>query len=216
MTAPGKPGPSVISGFGVHLTGTVLTKECPPVPKRCPWAEAHPLLREYHDTEWGVPLHDDGKLFEFLLLEGFQAGLSWLTVLKKRETLRSALEGFHPERLARWGEAEIARALADRGIIRNRRKIEGAVANARAFLKVREEFGSFSDYMWRFVDGDPVVNSWRDPSEVPDETPLSRRMSKDLRQRGFRFVGPVVVYSHMQAVGMVNDHLVDCFRYGKV
>jgi DNA-3-methyladenine glycosylase I len=186
------------------------------MPKRCPWAEAHPLLREYHDTEWGVPLHDDGKLFEFLLLEGFQAGLSWLTVLKKRETLRSALEGFHPERLARWGEAEIARALADRGIIRNRRKIEGAVKNARAFLKVREEFGSFSDYMWRFVDGDPVVNSWRDPSEVPDETPLSRRMSKDLRQRGFRFVGPVVVYSHMQAVGMVNDHLVDCFRYGKV
>jgi DNA-3-methyladenine glycosylase I len=194
----------------------VLTKECPPVPKRCPWAEAHPLLREYHDTEWGVPLHDDRKLFEFLLLEGFQAGLSWLTVLKKRENFRSALEGFDAGRLAGWGETEIARALTDRGIIRNRRKIEGAVKNARAFLGVREEFGSFSDYMWRFVDGDPVVNAWRDPSDVPAETQLSRLMSRDLRQRGFCFVGPVVVYSHMQAVGMVNDHLVGCFRYGEV
>jgi len=214
MTAPGYPGPSVI--FGVHLSGTILKKECPPVPNRCPWAEAHPLLREYHDTEWGLPLHDDRKLFEFLLLEGFQAGLSWLTILKKRENFRKTLEGFHPERLARWSENEIARALTDRGIIRNRRKIEGAVKNARAFLGVREEFGSFSDYMWRFVEGKPVVNFWKDPSEVPAETPLSRRMSRDLRQRGFCFVGPVVVYSHMQAVGMVNDHLVDCFRYGEV
>jgi len=186
------------------------------MPNRCPWAEAHPLLSEYHDTEWGLPLHDDRKLFEFLLLEGFQAGLSWLTILKKRENFRKALEGFHPECLARWSENEIARALTDRGIIRNRRKIEGAVKNARAFLGVREEFGSFSDYMWRFVEGKPVVNSWKVPSEVPAETPLSRRMSRDLRQRGFCFVGPVVVYSHMQAVGMVNDHLVDCFRYGEV
>ncbi|MFP4482191.1 MAG: DNA-3-methyladenine glycosylase I [Thermovirgaceae bacterium] len=183
---------------------------------RCPWAEAHSLLREYHDTEWGVPLHDDRKLFEFLLLEGFQAGLSWLTILKKRENFRMCLEGFAPERLSRWGEGEVARALSDRGIIRNRRKLEGAIQNARAFLDVCENFGSFSDYMWRFVDGQPVVNSWRNPSEVPAETPLSRRMSKDLRERGFRFVGPVVVYSHMQAVGMVNDHLVDCFRYDQV
>jgi DNA-3-methyladenine glycosylase I len=186
------------------------------MPNRCPWAEAHPLLREYHDMEWGLPLHDDQKLFEFLLLEGFQAGLSWLTILKKRENFRKALESFHPGRLARWGESEIARAMSDRGIIRNRRKIEGAVKNARAFLGVCEEFGSFSDYMWRFVDGKPVVNSRKDPSEVPAETPLSRRMSKDLRQRGFCFVGPVVVYSHMQAVGMVNDHLVHCFRYAEV
>ncbi len=186
------------------------------MPNRCPWAETHPLLREYHDTEWGVPLHDDGKLFEFLLLEGFQAGLSWLTILKKRGNFRKALEGFHPDRLARWGEAEMARALTDRGIIRNRRKIEGAVKNARAFLGVREEFGSFSDYMWRFVEGTPVVNSWKHPCEVPAQTPLSGLMSRDLRQRGFCFVGPVVVYSHMQAVGMVNDHLVDCFRYGAV
>ncbi|HAG22882.1 MAG: DNA-3-methyladenine glycosylase [Synergistales bacterium] len=186
------------------------------MPNRCLWAEAHPLLLEYHDNEWGVPVHDDLKLFEFLILEGFQAGLSWLTILKKRQSFREALEGFDAEKLARWGEAEITRAMRNEKIIKNRRKLEGAVANARAFLKVRESFGSFSEYMWGFVEGKPVKNAWNDPSLIPAETPLSRNISRDMKRRGFRFVGPVVIYSHMQAVGMVNDHLVDCFRYAEV
>lgn len=186
------------------------------MPERCPWSETHPLLLEYHDKEWGVPVHDDRKIFEFMVLESFQAGLSWLTILKKRENFREAFHGFSPERIARYTGEDLARLLADKGIIRNRRKIEAATANARVFLDIRDRSGSFSSWMWSFVDGSPISNRWQSQSDLPAETELSRKMSKELRRLGFRFMGPVVVYSHMQAVGMVNDHLEGCFRYAEV
>ncbi|MDO9509093.1 MAG: DNA-3-methyladenine glycosylase I [Thermovirgaceae bacterium] len=186
------------------------------MPERCPWSESHPLLLEYHDTEWGVPLHDDQKLFEFLVLEAFQAGLSWLIILKKRERFREAFHGFDPEKVARYGDEEINRLLAAEGIIRNRQKITATVSNARAFLELRDREGSFASWMWRFVDDVPILNRWKSQSEMPPETELSGKISKEFRGRGFRFLGPVVTYSHMQAVGMVNDHIVDCFRYGEV
>ena len=167
----------------------------------------------YHDTEWGVPLHDDRKLFEFLVLEGAQAGLSWMTVLKKRENYRKAFEGFDPQKVARYNKAKIRKLLGDAGIIRNRLKIESAVVNAKAYLKVQEEFGSFAAYSWRFVDGEPIVNRWKTLKQMPATSPISDAFSKDLKQRGFRFVGPTIIYAHMQAVGMVNDHTTDCFRY---
>ena len=185
-------------------------------PTRCAWGASHPLYVPYHDTEWGVPVHDDRRIFEHLVLEGAQAGLSWLTILKRREAYRRAFEGFDPQRVARYGDEQVARLLADAGIIRNRLKIRSAISNARAFLAVQEEFGSFDRYVWRFVDGRPRQNTWRTLNEVPATTPESDAMSKDLRSRGFKFVGSTICYAHMQATGMVNDHLVDCFRHREV
>ncbi len=180
---------------------------------RCPWCGNDPLYVTYHDHEWGVPLTDDQKLFEFLVLEGAQAGLSWLTVLRKRENFRRAFAGFDPDQVARFGDLEIAALLADAGIIRNRLKVTSAIHNARRFLEVREEFGTFATYIWGFVDSRPLVNRWTDPTDLPARTPLSDRISADLRRRGFTFVGSTIVYAHMQATGMVNDHLTGCFRH---
>jgi len=180
---------------------------------RCGWAGTDPLYVAYHDTEWGVPVRDDRVLFEFLLLEGFQAGLSWLTILRKREAFRRAFAGFAPEKVARFGAREAARLMQDAGIVRNRAKIAAAGQNARAFLAVRKERGTFSDYVWEFVGGRPIVNRVRTPSDVPAETDASRALSKDLRRRGFNFVGPTICYAFMQATGLVNDHRIDCFRY---
>lgn len=180
---------------------------------RCPWPGVDPLYRKYHDEEWGVPLHDDLKLFEFLVLEGMQAGLSWSTVLRKRENFRRLFAGFDPERVALFDSQRIELLLQDPSIIRNRRKVEGAVTNARAFLKVSEEFGSFDEYIWRFVDGRPLINRWESLSQLPTTSPESILLSKDLVARGFKFVGPTICYAHMQATGMVNDHLVSCYRY---
>ncbi|MBL8489116.1 MAG: DNA-3-methyladenine glycosylase I [Rhodocyclaceae bacterium] len=183
---------------------------------RCPWCGDDPLYVRYHDEEWGVPVHDDGKLFEFLVLEGAQAGLSWITVLRKRENYRRAFHGFDAGRIARYGEKDIARLLADPGIVRNRLKVAGTVANAKAFLAVQEEFGSFADWLWGFVDGRPVVNHWRRLDQVPATSPASDAMSRELKKRGFKFVGSTICYAHMQATGMVNDHLVSCFRHAEV
>jgi DNA-3-methyladenine glycosylase I len=183
---------------------------------RCPWPGEDPLYIRYHDTEWGVPVHEENRLFEFLVLEGAQAGLSWLTILRKRENYRKCFDHFDPEKVARYGQNKIGRLLADPGIVRNRLKIEAAVANAKAFLRVQEDFDGFSRYMWQFVDGAPVQNAWRGMEEIPAFTDASTAMSRDLKRRGFRFVGPTICYAHMQAVGMVNDHLVGCFRYREV
>ncbi len=183
---------------------------------RCAWCGTDPLYQAYHDTEWGVPLHDEIGLFEFLILEGAQAGLSWLTILKKREGYRRAFHGFDAERIARYGDDDVARLLADPGIVRNRLKVAAAITNARATLKVREEFGGLDAYFWRFVDGRPIQNVWREIGQVPARTSLSDAISKDLKQRGFKFVGSTIVYAHMQATGMVNDHTVDCFRHGEL
>jgi DNA-3-methyladenine glycosylase I len=182
--------------------------------KRCSWVNVdNALLLEYHDREWGVPSHDDRKHFEFLVLEAAQAGLNWSIVLNKREGYRRAFSQFDPEKVARYTKAKIEKLVADPGIIRNRLKIESAVTNAHALLKVQEEFGSFDTYAWRFVGGKPRQNSWKTLRQVPPTTPESDALSRDLKQRGFKFVGPTVIYAHMQAVGMVNDHLIDCFRY---
>jgi len=180
---------------------------------RCGWSTSDELYIRYHDEEWGVPVHEDSKLFEFILLEGAQAGLSWITILKRREAYRKAYDDFNPEIIASWDSVKINELLGEEGIIRNRLKIESAVKNARAFLKVQEEFGSFDKYIWNFVDGKTIQNSFRSLSEIPAETELSRVISKDLKRRGFSFVGPTIVYATMQAVGMVNDHLTSCFRY---
>lgn len=182
--------------------------------KRCGWPGIQDLVyREYHDREWGVPVHDDRVLFEFLALEGAQAGLSWGTILKKRDNFRHAFDGFDPSRVARYDKRKVARLLEDPGIVRNRLKIESVVRNARAFLEVQSEFGSFDSYIWRFVGGEPKVNRWRNLQEVPAATPESDAMSKDLMRRGFRFVGPTICYAHMQATGMVKDHVTKCFRF---
>jgi DNA-3-methyladenine glycosylase I len=170
-------------------------------------------MRRYHDEEWGVPVHDERKHFEFLVLEGAQAGLSWSTILRKREGYRAAYRGFDPAAVARFNTQSVARLLADPRIVRNRLKIESSIGNARCFLKVQEQFGSFDRYLWGFVDGKPVVNRWTELSQIPASTPLSDRVSSDLRKRGFRFVGTTIVYAHLQAVGVVNDHLVSCFRH---
>jgi len=180
---------------------------------RCAWAGADSLYQAYHDREWGVPVHEERLLFEFLILEGAQAGLSWITILRKREAYRAAFAGFDPASVACFDERNVAALLADPGIVRNRLKVASAISNARAFLKVQEEFGSFASYQWRFVDGKPVRNAWKSMKEVPASTPVSDAMSRDLKQRGFRFVGTTICYAHMQAVGMVNDHTVDCFRW---
>jgi DNA-3-methyladenine glycosylase I len=182
---------------------------------RCGWAKNDLAIR-YHDEEWGVPQHDDGTLFEFLILEGAQAGLSWDTILKKRENYRAAFAGFDPAKVARFDQRKQQRLLRDPGIVRNRLKVAAAVENARAFLRVQKEFGSFAEYAWRFVDGQPKVNARKLLKQVPARTPESDALSKDLQQRGFRFVGSTICYAFMQAVGMVNDHAVECFRYGAV
>ena len=185
--------------------------------KRCGWSSLDvPLYQEYHDREWGVPLHDDRMLFEFLVLEGAQAGLSWYTILRKRENYRRAFEGFDPKRVAGYDQRKVRRLLADPGIVRNRLKINSAVQNAKAFIKVQKEFGSFDEYVWRFVGGKPKVNRWRALKEIPAITPEAQAMSKDLMARGFRFVGPTICYAHMQATGMVNDHITGCFRHKEI
>jgi DNA-3-methyladenine glycosylase I len=184
--------------------------------KRCLWVNTDPVYIEYHDLEWGVPEHGDQRLFEFLVLEGAQAGLSWLTVLRKRDHYRRVFEGFDPRRVAAFDEKKTAALLADPGIIRNRAKVAAAVGNARRFLAVQEAFGSFDAYLWRFVEGKPVQNGWRSAAEVPSRTAGSDALSRDLRQRGFSFVGSTICYALMQAVGLVNDHTVDCFRHAEV
>jgi DNA-3-methyladenine glycosylase I len=183
---------------------------------RCSWAGDDPLYVSYHDTEWGVPLHDDRRLFEFLVLEGAQAGLSWLAILRKRENYRQAFDGFDPRRIAGYSAAKIERLLANPGIVRNRLKISSAVRNARAFLDIQREFGSFDAYVWSFVGRRPRINRWCSLSEVPVETTESRALSQDLLRRGFSFVGPIICYAFMQAVGIVNDHLVACFRHREI
>jgi len=180
---------------------------------RCDWCGNDPLYVQYHDEEWGVPVHDDRKHFEFLVLEGAQAGLSWITILKRREGYRRAFDDFDPVKVASYDDRKVEALLQDTGIIRNRQKVKSAINNARAFLAVQEEFGTFDRYIWSFVDGKPIVNRFKTLAELPAETPLSLKLSKDLKQRGFSFVGPTIMYAHMQAIGMVNDHVVSCFRY---
>ncbi len=184
--------------------------------KRCEWPGDDPLYLKYHDEEWGVPLHDDRKLFEMLILEGAQAGLSWITVLRKRENYRAAFDNFDAEKIARYDENKIAHLLANDGIIRNRLKVAAAVKNARAFLDIRDAFGSFDAWIWQFVDSAPRQNAFRSLRELPAQTPQSEAMSRELRKRGFTFVGPTICYAYMQAVGMVNDHITTCFRYKQV
>lgn len=181
--------------------------------RRCPWAEGSDTYRAYHDDEWGVPVHDDRRFFEFLLLEGAQAGLAWSTILRKRDGYRRAFADFDPARVARFDERDVARLIDDAGIVRNRAKIASAIGNARAFRAVQEEFGSFDTYVWRFVDGRPRHNAWRALGDVPPVTPEAEALSKDLAKRGFRFVGPTIMYAFMQATGLVNDHLVTCPRW---
>ena len=185
-------------------------------PERCPWCGTDPLYQAYHDDEWGVPETDPRALWEKLVLDGFQAGLSWITILKKRDNFRAAFDGFDPARVARWGEAEVARALADPGIVRHRGKIEATVAGARKYLELEERSGGFAGFLWGFVDGKPIQNAWRGPAEVPTETAESRAMARALKAEGFRFCGPVISYAFMQATGMVNDHLVTCHRHQPV
>ena len=184
--------------------------------KRCEWVGTDPLSLAYHDTEWGVPLHDDRKLFEFLVLDGAQAGLSWLTILKKRENYRIAFDDFDAARIARYDARKISMLMADKGIIRNKLKIESAIGNAGAFLEIQAEFGSFDKYIWSFVGGETIRNAWKTMSEIPSQTRESVAMSKDLKKRGFKFVGPTICYAFMQAAGLLNDHTVDCFRYTEV
>ena len=180
---------------------------------RCPWPKEDTLYVKYHDEEWGVPVHDDQKHFEFLILETFQAGLSWYTILKKRENFRKAFDGFVPEKVAKYGEKKFQSLMLDEGIIRNKLKIEAAIYNAKAFLNVQKEFGSFDAYIWGFVMNKQVKNKWKSMSEVPTKTELSDRVSADMKKRGFKFVGSTTIYAHLQAIGVVNDHLVKCFKY---
>jgi DNA-3-methyladenine glycosylase I len=184
--------------------------------QRCSWCTNDPLYLPYHDEEWGVPLHDDSRLFEMLALEGAQAGLSWLTILRKRENYRRAFHGFDPAKVARYGQSKVAALLADSGLVRNRRKIEAAIQNARCVLRIQEDFGSLDAFLWRFVGGRPVQNAWRGPAEIPSRSVESEAMARDLKQRGFQFIGSTICYAFMQAVGMVNDHEVSCFRYGAI
>jgi DNA-3-methyladenine glycosylase I len=183
---------------------------------RCEWSEGDPLYIDYHDNEWGLPLHDDQKLFEMLILEGAQAGLSWITILRKRAAYREAFDQFDPEIVARYNEVKIAELLNDPGIVRNKLKVNSAVSNAQAYLKVQDEFGSFDTYIWQFVGGQQKTNSWKSLAQIPAQTAESQAMSKDLKARGFKFVGPTICYAHMQATGMVNDHTTDCFRHEEI
>lgn len=179
--------------------------------RRCSWAGDDPTYVDYHDNEWGRPTHDDRMLFELLVLEGAQAGLSWITILRKREAYREAFDGFDPGAVACYGEAKVEELMANEGIVRNRLKINAAIANAKLFLDVVDEFGSFDAFIWGYVDGEPIVNRWEAQEDVPATTPLSDRISKDLKKRGFKFVGPTIVYAYLQSIGMVNDHVADCF-----
>ncbi|MDQ8021715.1 MAG: DNA-3-methyladenine glycosylase I [Moraxellaceae bacterium] len=182
-------------------------------PRRCTWPGEDPLYVAYHDEEWAVPVHDDGKLFEFLTLEGAQAGLSWITILRKRENYRRAFAGFDANEIAKWSDRHIEKLMQDAGIVRNRAKITATIGNARAFLELQARHGSFADWMWGFVDGKPIQNRWKSTSQVPASTPVSDLLSNELKRAGFRFVGSTIIYAHMQAVGMVNDHLTTCFRH---
>lgn len=182
---------------------------------RCPWPGTDPLYLSYHDTEWGLASHDDLHLFELLILEGAQAGLSWITVLKKRESYRSAFDNFHPEIIAGYDNLKIDRLMSNEGIIRNKRKIESAVNNAGAYIKICEKYGSFASYLWRYTEGKPIVNRWAKMEDIPPSTPLSEKISREMKKDGFSFVGPTIIYSFMQAVGMVNDHLISCFRHSE-
>ena len=184
--------------------------------KRCEWAGSDPLYVAYHDHEWGTPVHDDRKLFEFLMLESAQAGLSWITILRKRRNYENAFDQFDPEKIAGYSELKIQNLLKNKGIIRNKKKIQASVRNANAFLRIQEEWGSFDGYIWQFVGGSPRINSWKQTSEIPAKSDESTRMSRDLKQRGFTFVGPTICYAFMQAVGMVNDHVIDCYRYAEL
>lgn len=183
---------------------------------RCEWCGSDPLYVDYHDDEWGIPVHDDRLLYEFLVLEGAQAGLSWITILKKRKNYRKAFHDFEIDRVANYKDIDVGRLLANSGIVRNRLKIESAIRNARGVLDIQGEFGSFSSFLWRYVDGVPIQNEWISMEELPAKTAISEVMSKDLKKRGFNFVGPTICYAFMQAVGMVNDHTTDCFRYEQV
>lgn len=180
---------------------------------RCSWAGEDPLYTAYHDQEWGKPVHDDRELFEFLILEGAQAGLSWITILKKRENYRKVFDNFNPVKVAAYDQEKINKLLNDPGIIRNRLKIHSAVTNAKAFLKIKKEFGSFNNYIWGFVDHEPIINTWASLEQLPAQTALSEKISKDLKKRGFTFIGPTICYAFMQAIGMVNDHVISCYRY---
>jgi DNA-3-methyladenine glycosylase I len=182
----------------------------------CPWAEKTPLDRDYHDTQWGVPCRDDIKQFEFIVLEAAQAGLSWHIILQKRAGYKAAFAGFDPVQVAAFGDREEQELMSNPAIVRNRLKIRAALNNARCFLRVQEKYGSFSNYLWDFVDNRPLVNAWRRLEEIPAQSPLSQKICKDLKQKGFKFLGPVVVYSHLQATGLINDHLVSCFRYREI
>ena len=183
---------------------------------RCPWGTGDPLYLAYHDTEWGVPLHDLQRLFELLNLEGAQAGLAWITILRKREAYRRAFDGWDPRRIAAYGPEDESRLLADAGIVRNRAKVRATIANAAAYLRLTDEVGSFDSYIWSYVDGEPLDGRWTSLADVPTETDVSRTLSRDLRRRGFSFVGPTIVYAFMQSAGLVNDHLVSCFRHAEV
>jgi len=183
---------------------------------RCEWAGTEPLYVAYHDNEWGTPVHDERELFEMLILEGAQAGLSWSTILNKRENYRQVFDDFNPSIVAGYDDAKVSALLADPGIVRNRLKVESAIRNAKAFLEVQEEYGSVNTFIWGFVKGEPIINSWKVMSEIPAKTPESEAMSKELKQRGFNFVGPTICYAFMQSIGMVNDHVVDCFRYAEL
>jgi len=183
---------------------------------RCGWGSSNDIYMEYHDNEWGVPLHDEIKLFEFLVLESFQSGLSWITILKKRKNFIHAFEGFDPNKVALFSETKVQELMQDTGIVRNRRKIEAAINNAKRFLEIQEEFGSFDKYIWAFVDFRPIINKWKDLSEMPAKTNLSDTIAADMKKRGFKFIGSTVIYSHMQATGMMNDHVVGCFRYEEI
>ena len=184
--------------------------------KRCKWAGKDPLYIEYHDKQWGVPVYEDAKIFEFLLLETFQAGLSWITILRRRENFRTAFDNFDFQEIANYSDEKLEDLRKDAGIIRNRLKIKATKSNALAFMEVQKEFGTFSKYIWSFLDGKPIKNAFKTMSELPANTPLSDKISKDLKSRGFKFVGSTIVYAHMQAMGMVNDHLTNCFRYNEV
>ena len=183
---------------------------------RCPWGGNDELYMKYHDEEWGVPVFDDRKQFEFLVLESAQAGLSWLTVLRKRESYRKAYDNFNPITVAKFDDRKIEELMKYEGIIRNEKKIRASVNNAKRFIEVQKEFGSFSKYIWKFVDYKPIINSWKNESEIPAKTELSEVISKDLKKRGFEFIGPVIIYSHLQATGLINDHIIDCFRYDQI
>lgn len=183
---------------------------------RCPWANNDPLMIEYHDREWGVPVHDDSLLFEFLILEGAQAGLSWTTILKKRENYRLAFDNFDPEKVSEYNDQKIEELVENSGIVRNKLKIRSAIVNAKLLLEIQREYGSFDNYVWKFVDGKPIQNKWKKMEDIPSSTLESENMSSDLKNRGFKFVGPTICYAFMQAVGIVNDHLIDCFRHSEL